>query len=95
MALGRKTGGGSRKGIPNRRTAERKRQIAESGLTPLDFMLAILRDESKPQAERFEAAKHAAPYIHPKLANVDAKVDVQGEMDIRTIELIGPDEGAS
>jgi hypothetical protein len=67
MATGLKTGGRT-KGTPNRATAARASEIAAAGLTPLDYMLGILRDESKDAAERFEAAKQAAPYCHPKLA---------------------------
>lgn len=65
--------GGRKPGTPNRATAKREAEIRASGLTPLDFMLAILRDEAKPDDLRFEAAKAAAPYVHPKLSNVDHK----------------------
>ena len=42
MAKGRKTGG-RQKGTPNKATAERQAEIAASGLTPLDFLLNIMR----------------------------------------------------
>jgi hypothetical protein len=43
----------------------------ESGdLMPLDFMLAIVRDECLPVSIRLAAAKAALPYCHPKLASV-------------------------
>ena len=32
---------------------------------PLDFMLAVMRDETQPMWRRIEAAKAAAPYRHP------------------------------
>lgn len=70
MAVGKKTGGRTR-GTPNRATAAKAAEIAQSGLTPLSYMLSILRDETKTPADRFEAAKAAAPYVHPKLASVD------------------------
>ncbi len=38
MALGKKTSG-RKKGTPNKLTAKRQAEIAESGLTPLDYML--------------------------------------------------------
>lgn len=66
MAQGRKTGG-RQKGTPNRASAARQQEIVASGLTPLDFMLAVLRDEAKPFEARFEAARAAAPYVHPRL----------------------------
>ena len=42
MAKGRKTGG-RKKGTPNKITAAREANIAASGLTPLDFMLGVMR----------------------------------------------------
>jgi hypothetical protein len=37
-------------------------------------MLSILRDEKAPTDLRFEAAKAAAPYVHPRLAAIDHSV---------------------
>jgi hypothetical protein len=33
-------------------------------------MLSLLRDEQQSPEMRFEAAKAAAPYVHPKLATI-------------------------
>ncbi len=66
MAKGQKTGGRVR-GVPNRASIARQAEVAASGLTPLDFMLTALRNESLDFLARFEAAKAAAPYVHPKL----------------------------
>lgn len=85
MATGTKTGGRV-KGTPNRVTAEREAKIAAAGLTPLDYMLTILRDEAKPEAERFEAAKAAAPYCHAKLAN--SVIDLGSNTIDRLAEII-------
>ncbi|HEX7644842.1 MAG TPA: hypothetical protein VF472_21790 [Burkholderiaceae bacterium] len=97
---GARPGAGRKKGAPNKKTAETQKRVAESGLTPLDFMLQIMRQPDieplPPEAEsaeivshlakrlqhdelRFEAAKAAAPYVHPKLASVEmnAKVEVR------------------
>ncbi|MEN6505004.1 MAG: hypothetical protein ABFD92_10720 [Planctomycetaceae bacterium] len=76
MAVGRKTGG-RRKGVPNKATTERQKAVAESGLTPLEYMLAEMRDENNPKDVRLDAAKSAAPYVHPKLAAVEFKGDLQ------------------
>ncbi|POR52405.1 hypothetical protein [Bosea psychrotolerans] len=43
----------------------------DGGLTPLDYMLTMLRDESLEPKARFEIAKAAAPYVHAKLATVE------------------------
>jgi hypothetical protein len=70
MAKSRKTGG-RKKGVPNRATASKAAAIAESGQIPLDYMLAVMRDEKAPAERRDEMAKAAAPYVHPKLAAVE------------------------
>jgi hypothetical protein len=43
MARGRKTGG-RQKGARNRATEEARAAAAASGIMPLDFMLAVMRD---------------------------------------------------
>jgi hypothetical protein len=70
MAKGAKTGG-RRKGTPNKATAAKAAEIAESGVTPLDFMLTVMRDAKKEFDVRLDAAKSAAPYVHPKLAAIE------------------------
>jgi len=70
MATRIKTGGRKR-GTPNRATVARQEPVAASGLTPLDYLLAVMRDETVPAAERMEAAKAAAPYVHPRLASIE------------------------
>ena len=78
MALGQKTGGGSRKGKPNKATAARQSAIVASGLTPLEFLLRLMRDEENPIIVRLDAAKHAAPYVHPRLTSMD----VSGTLEV-------------
>jgi hypothetical protein len=73
MAKGKKTGGRKR-GTLNHVTVERKAKLTEAqmaGLTPLDYMLGILRNEDAKPDARMNAAVHAAPYIHPKLATIE------------------------
>ena len=69
MAKGIKTGGRKR-GTPNKAPARKAAEIAESGLTPLEYLLQVLRDERKATDERLEAARSAAPYAHPRLSAV-------------------------
>jgi hypothetical protein len=79
--------GGRQKGTPNRATAAKVKEIAESGLTPLDFMLEVMRDTSQDYAIRMDAAKSAAPYVHPKLASVEHKGDPDNPVMIQTDDL--------
>jgi hypothetical protein len=50
---------------------ERAKQAQAAGLTPLEYLLSILRDETQEQSARFAAAKEAAPYVHNRLAAVE------------------------
>jgi hypothetical protein len=69
---GTRAGAGRPKGAHNKRTIAQAEAVAASGLTPLDFMLSILRDEKQTQEERMEAAKNAAPYCHARLQSIEA-----------------------
>lgn len=59
--------GGRQKGSRNKRTTE----IEASGKLPLDFLLEIMRDETKDWGMRLDAAKAAAPYVHARRAPED------------------------
>jgi hypothetical protein len=63
--------GGRTKGTPNKATVAKAAEIAASGLTPLDYLIGVMRNEKLPTADRMEAAKAAAPYVHPKLSAVE------------------------
>lgn len=73
---GARQGAGRKKGAPNKITAEAQKKAAETGIMPLDYMLEMLRNESLPAEDRFEAAKAAAPYVHAKLSSVEQKTEV-------------------
>lgn len=81
MAAGKKTGGRQR-GTPNRATAAKAAEIAASGLTPLDFMLSVLRNPEQSQEVRLDAAAKAAPYVHPRLAQVETKGEVTVKKEV-------------
>lgn len=76
MRGGPRPGAGRKPGAPNKATAEKREEIAASGLTPLDYMLTILRDEKQDNGRRDWAAEKAAPYVHARLASVEAKHDI-------------------
>lgn len=71
MRGGKRPGAGRKPGVPNRATQARQEEIAASGLTPLEYLIGVLRDDGVPTDVRLEAAKAAAPYVHPRLASVD------------------------
>lgn len=71
MRGGKRIGAGRPKGIPNKRTLQFRKDVEESGLTPLEFMLGIMRDPVQPQKIRSDMAVAAAPYIHPRISAVE------------------------
>ena len=68
---GAREGAGRRAGTPNRKTAELQEAVAKTGVTPLDYMLGVMRDISQEYPIRLDAAKSAAPYVHAKLAAIE------------------------
>lgn len=87
MAAGTKTGGRT-KGTPNKATAKREAEIAQSGVTPLDYMLKVMRDEDADDARRDDMAKAAAPYVHPKLSAVSMDGEVKHGLSDPLAELL-------
>lgn len=63
--------GGRQKGTLNKITIDTIKKVEDSGLTPLQYMLDIMRDPLQEGPIRLDAAKSAAPYVHPKLANIE------------------------
>ena len=45
--------------------------VEAGGITPLQYLLDIMRGELQDPVMRFEAAKAAAPYIHARLASTE------------------------
>jgi hypothetical protein len=86
---GARKGSGRKAGSATKRTREIADRAMEGGVSPLEYMLQVMRSVPSDQLEprewlaatvmRFEAAKAAAPYIHPRL---------------QAIEHTGPDGGA-
>jgi hypothetical protein len=67
---GARAGAGRPKGAATKKTREIADAAIQSGESPLDFLLRIMRTSTDP-ARQLEAAKAAAPYVHPRLATVD------------------------
>lgn len=63
--------------IEQQEIKDKNRKVAlkcyDTGQTPLEFMLEVMRDTENDIILRMDAAKSAAPYVHPKLASVEMK----------------------
>lgn len=74
MPAGAKPGerrGGRAKGVRNRASIAREAEAKASGITPLEFLLAEMRNPKLKASERRQCARDAAPYVHPKLAAIE------------------------
>ena len=92
MAPGTKTGG-RKKGSKNKRKAVAELmsdvvvQAAQSGETPLEYMLRVMRDQTQEDRRRDEMAKAAAPYVHARLAAAQIEhADKPSEPEPMTLE---------
>lgn len=65
---GARKSAGRKKGGANRANEEARRKAAETGETPLEYMLRIMRDDMAEPGRRDDMAKSAAPYLHARLA---------------------------
>ena len=89
---GSREGAGRPKGQRNVRTAEQAAAIEASGLTPLDYLMSVVRDIAAAKDERIDAAKAAAPYVHPKLSSIEHRGDSDNPLEVITrIELVDGD----
>ena len=79
----RAPGAGRKKGTPNKATAKRQAEIAATGITPLEYLLQEMRKVENEPSVRIDAAKAAAPYVHPKLSSVDINGSLNATLVIR------------
>lgn len=100
-------GAGRKKGSLNKKTVLIAEKAAANGITPLEVMIQAMREvynkEGAPAAVPF--AKECAPYMHPKMANIELTGKNGGpiehsnmtdvEIDRRLSELIGTKVGES
>jgi hypothetical protein len=91
MHGGKRPGAGRKPGSVTQRTRDIAEAVmSDGGLTPLEYLVSIYRDPAADEAKRIDAAKAAAPYVHAKLANIEA--NVTGEMKIGQIVYPGLDD---
>jgi hypothetical protein len=89
MPRGSKPGerrGGRQKGSLNKKTLLQQKAVEATGVTPLDFMIQIMRDPKSTPEMKLDAAAKAAPYVHPKLAAYDVNATVAGDLTVEIVD---------
>jgi len=82
-------GPGRPKGSKNKATIAREhaaKQGANRGLTPLAYMLRIMRSPKADKGRRDDMAKAAAPYLHAKLQSTEIRNPEGSEFVIRVVK---------
>ena len=55
-------------------------------MTPVDYLLAVMRNEQLDLPTRLDAAKAVAPYTNPRLASIDVKARTEVTVSALTEE---------
>lgn len=80
---GARKGAGRKPGAVTKRTREVANGALATGVTPLEYMLKIMRDPLAEPERRDDMAKASAPYIHAKLAAVEHSGPGGGDIPMR------------
>lgn len=90
---GKRSNAGRKKGSKGKRTEEQIVKAQAGGEMPLDHMLKVMRtpeltkagkETALSKARRYQAAKDAAPYLHPKLSSIEQRH--RWDLDSLTLE---------
>lgn len=84
---GKRAGAGRKAGTGNRSSEEARRKAAETGETPLEYMLRVMRDLNTDDQRRDDMAKAAAPYAHAKLASTTVTGADGGPLTVQVLRL--------
>jgi hypothetical protein len=71
---------GRPKGSRNKFSKLQAERAYATGETPLEYMLAVMRNPRASSRRRDEMARAAAPYVHPKLQAILASTSVPDRM---------------
>jgi hypothetical protein len=74
-----KSGGRTKGGVDK---IKREAILAAQGITPLDYMMGIVRNEEEDKTVRLDAAKAAAPYVHARLQAVTLAGDPENPIKV-------------
>ena len=76
---------GRKKGAATRMNEQARLEAAQSGETPLEYMLRVMRDVDAEKSRRDDMAKSAAPYLHAKLSSVELAGSKENPLQINVV----------
>jgi hypothetical protein len=86
---GKRPGAGRKLGSVSKLSRQAAEAEFNKGMTPLEFFTSVMRDPEQPIGMRLDAAKAAAPYMHPRLTGVevsDKNENLVNEAPLSTLE---------
>jgi hypothetical protein len=97
---GHRKNAGRKEGSATKRTREIADRAISDGVTPLDVMLLVMREEwaRGETTNALDAAKAAAPYIHPRLQAIEHTAQNGGALVPKRLEIVfvgEPRDGAA
>jgi hypothetical protein len=81
---GKRPNAGRPKNAANKFSEAARAKAAAKGITPLEYFLSVLRNEELDRAERMDAGKAAAPYMHARLESVKHSGDAENPIQTVT-----------
>ena len=73
---------GRKPGAATTKTREIANKASENGITPLEYILSVMRNDLSEPRERLSAAVAAAPYVHAKLASIELTGKDGGPLEV-------------
>lgn len=73
---GPRPGAGRKRGTVSQRHVETVAEAVASGKTPVEYMLAVMRDDKADEKRRDWAAEKLAPYLHPRPAPLARPIQI-------------------
>ena len=74
---GARPGAGRPKGELNKKHEAIIAAVVKDGVTPVEYMLSVMRDKNADAKDRAWAAEKAAPYIHPRPAPTANRIEIE------------------
>lgn len=90
-ARGQPKTGGRKKVTPNKEVHYLESEAKRAGM-PRDYLINVLRDVTASQERRDWAAATLAPYVMPKLAAIETKVDQTTEVRVAHLQTVEGDK---
>lgn len=89
---GARPGAGRKPGAATAMNEEARKRALEGGMSPLDYLLGVMRDTNQDAGRRLDAAKAAAPYVHARLNAVSMSGEVDSKITVNINKRVYADD---